>query len=168
VIGLRRNRRRYGGFRHPPPEHSGRDRTFSTPNYPLSLHACRAGNRTRASDSSWLRCRVARSSVYTLLARYQAEGEAAFELRPSPMAVGEEVVELVVRLRKELSGRGLDAWPHPPGSRPRVRSPAMANRAGRYQYRLRARANWLAKDGSMLLGWSQSPHEGRPYIRKPK
>jgi transposase InsO family protein len=61
--------------------------------------------------------RVARSWIYTLLARYQAEGEAAFEPRSrqprtSPAAIGDEVVDLIVRLRKELSGRGLDAGPH--------------------------------------------------------
>ena len=60
---------------------------------------------------------VARSWIYTLLARYQAEGEAAFEPRSrqpktSPSAIGEDTVELIVRLRKELAGRGLDAGPH--------------------------------------------------------
>ena len=60
---------------------------------------------------------VARSWIYTLLARYRAEGEAAFEPRSrqpksSPNAVSEATVELIVRLRKELSGRGLDAGPH--------------------------------------------------------
>src|SRR5262245_51360001 len=60
---------------------------------------------------------VARSWIYTLLARYQAEGEAAFEPRSrqpktSPAAIGGEVVDLIVRLRKELAGAGLDAGPH--------------------------------------------------------
>jgi transposase InsO family protein len=59
---------------------------------------------------------VARSWVYTLLARYQAEGEAAFEPRSrrpltSPAAISAEAVELIVALRKELSGQGLDAGP---------------------------------------------------------
>jgi transposase InsO family protein len=59
---------------------------------------------------------VARSWVYTLLARYRAEGEAAFEPRSrrpltSPAAISAEAVELVVALRKELSGQGLDAGP---------------------------------------------------------
>jgi len=59
---------------------------------------------------------VARSWVYTLLARYRAEGEAAFEppsRRPwtSPAAVNAEAVELIVAVRKELSGQGLDAGP---------------------------------------------------------
>jgi transposase InsO family protein len=59
---------------------------------------------------------VARSWVYTLLARYQAEGEAAFEPRSrrpksSPRATGPGTVELIITLRKELSGQGLDAGP---------------------------------------------------------
>jgi transposase InsO family protein len=59
---------------------------------------------------------VARSWVYVLLARYREQGEAAFEpqsRRPhtSPSAIGAAVVELIVRLRKELAGQGLDAGP---------------------------------------------------------
>ena len=60
---------------------------------------------------------VARSWIYTLLARYQAEGEAAFEPRSrrpktSPRAIPEATAELITRLRKELAGQGLDAGPH--------------------------------------------------------
>ena len=49
-----------------------------------------------------------------LLARYRAEGQAAFEprsLRPrsSPTAISGEVVDLIARLRKELTDAGLDA-----------------------------------------------------------
>jgi transposase InsO family protein len=60
---------------------------------------------------------VARSWIYTLLARYQADGEAAFEPRSrrpktTPNAVSDATVELIVRLRKELVGQGLDAGPH--------------------------------------------------------
>src|SRR6266700_4124223 len=59
---------------------------------------------------------VARSWIYTLLARCQAEGEAAFGPRPrrprtSPAATGDGTVELIIRLRKELAGQGLDAGP---------------------------------------------------------
>jgi transposase InsO family protein len=59
---------------------------------------------------------VARSWIYTLLARYQAEGEAAFEPRSrrpksSPNVTAPGTVELVTRLRKELAGQGLDAGP---------------------------------------------------------
>ena len=60
---------------------------------------------------------VARSWVYALLDRYQAEGEAAFEPRSrrpktSPSAISPGTVELIVRLRKDLAGQGLDAGPH--------------------------------------------------------
>jgi transposase InsO family protein len=60
---------------------------------------------------------VARSWACALLARYRAEGEAAFEPRSrrpgtSPSAISAGTVELIVRLRKELSGQGLDAGPH--------------------------------------------------------
>jgi transposase InsO family protein len=59
---------------------------------------------------------VARSWVYALLARYQAEGEAAFvprSRRPktSPGAISDQAADLIVRLRKELSEQGLDAGP---------------------------------------------------------
>ena len=55
--------------------------------------------------------------VSRLVARYRAEGQAAFEPRSrrpktSPAALGDEVVELIVRLRKELAGQGLDAGAH--------------------------------------------------------
>jgi transposase InsO family protein len=59
---------------------------------------------------------VARSWVYTLLDRYRAEGEAAFEPRSrrpksSPNVTAPGTVELITRLRKELAGQGLDAGP---------------------------------------------------------
>jgi transposase InsO family protein len=60
---------------------------------------------------------VARSWIYELLARYRAEGEAAFEPRSrrphsQPTALLPSTVELIVRLRRELTGQGLDAGPH--------------------------------------------------------
>jgi transposase InsO family protein len=60
---------------------------------------------------------VARSWIYTLLARYRDEGDAAFEpwcRRPktSPNAAGDQIADLIVRLRKDLAGQGLDAGPH--------------------------------------------------------
>jgi transposase InsO family protein len=60
---------------------------------------------------------VARSWICTLLERYRTEGEAAFEPRSrrpktSPAAISDDTIKLIVRLRKELSGRGLDAGPH--------------------------------------------------------
>jgi hypothetical protein len=53
---------------------------------------------------------VARSWIYTLLDRYQAEGEAAFEPRSrrpktSPTAISDDAADLIIRLRKELSGQ---------------------------------------------------------------
>jgi transposase len=60
---------------------------------------------------------VARSWIYALLARYEAEREAAFEPRSrrprtSPAATSPDTVELIIRLRKELAGQGLDAGTH--------------------------------------------------------
>jgi len=60
---------------------------------------------------------VSQSWVSKLVARYRAEGEAAFEPRSrrpktSPNAIGAEAADLIVRLRKDLAGQGLDAGPH--------------------------------------------------------
>jgi transposase InsO family protein len=57
---------------------------------------------------------VSKGWVSKLLARYRVEGDAAFEphsRRPktSPAALPAEVVALVVRLREQLTGSGLDA-----------------------------------------------------------
>jgi transposase InsO family protein len=59
---------------------------------------------------------VARSWIYALLARYREEGEAAFEPRSrrpktSPQAIAPNTAGLIVQLRKELAGQGLDAGP---------------------------------------------------------
>ena len=59
---------------------------------------------------------MSRSWVYELLARYRAEGEAAFEPRSrrprrSPTAISAATVELIIGIRKDLAGRGLDAGP---------------------------------------------------------
>jgi transposase InsO family protein len=61
--------------------------------------------------------RVSKGWVSKLLARYRVEGEAAFEPRSrrpstSPTAIAPEVVDRIVRLRKELVDAGLDAGPH--------------------------------------------------------
>jgi transposase InsO family protein len=73
---------------------------------------------------------IARSWACALLARYEAEGEAAFKPRSrrpktSPSAVSPDTVELIVRLRKDLAGQGLDAGPQTiawhPGHRHRHR-----------------------------------------------
>jgi transposase len=59
---------------------------------------------------------VHRSWVHRLKARYDAEGDVAFEPRSrrplsSPTAVAAGTVELIVALRKRLAGQGLDAGP---------------------------------------------------------
>jgi transposase len=59
---------------------------------------------------------VSRSWLYELLARYRLEGEAVFEPRSrrpasNPNAISLEVVDLIVRVRKELADQGLDAGP---------------------------------------------------------
>lgn len=56
---------------------------------------------------------VDRTWVYRLKARHEAEGEAAFEPRSrrpktSPSATAPEHVELVLTLRKQLTGSGHD------------------------------------------------------------
>jgi transposase InsO family protein len=60
---------------------------------------------------------VSQGWISRLLARYRAEGEAAFEPRSrrpktSPAAISPGTAELITRLRKELAGQGLDAGPH--------------------------------------------------------
>lgn len=57
---------------------------------------------------------VSRYWVQTLVKRFEAEGEAAYQPRSrrprtSPQAVPSEVEEQILRLRKELSKQGLDA-----------------------------------------------------------
>lgn len=57
---------------------------------------------------------VARSWIYTLVARYRREGEAAFQPRSrapktNPRATPPAVVEQVLALRKQLAEAGLDA-----------------------------------------------------------
>jgi transposase InsO family protein len=59
---------------------------------------------------------VSQGWVSRLAGRYRLEGEAAFEPRSrrpktSPNAITADTVELIVALRKELAGQGLDAGP---------------------------------------------------------
>ena len=59
---------------------------------------------------------VSQGWVSRLVARYRAEGEAAFEPRSrrpktSPAATLDATVDLITGLRKELAGQGLDAGP---------------------------------------------------------
>ena len=59
---------------------------------------------------------LSRSWTYELLARYRAEGDAAFEPRSrrphtSPTATPQATIELIIGLRKHLVESGLDAGP---------------------------------------------------------
>jgi transposase InsO family protein len=59
---------------------------------------------------------VSQGWVSRLVARYRAEGEAAFEPRSrrprtSPNAIADTTVDLIIELRKDLAGQGLDAGP---------------------------------------------------------
>src|SRR5690606_12125585 len=59
---------------------------------------------------------VSKGWVSKLIARYREEGEAAFEARSrrprtSPSALPHHAVELIEGLRRELTGKGLDAGP---------------------------------------------------------
>ncbi len=61
---------------------------------------------------------VSQGWVSRLVARYRAEGEAAFEPRSrrpktSPRAISDATVSLITELRKDLAGQGLDAGPDP-------------------------------------------------------
>jgi transposase InsO family protein len=60
---------------------------------------------------------VSQGWISRLVARYRAEGEAAFEPRSrrpltSPAAISDATAGLIIELRKDLAGRGLDAGPH--------------------------------------------------------
>jgi len=60
---------------------------------------------------------VSQGWISRLLARYRAEGQAAFEPRSrrpqtSPSAISPGTVQLIIGLRKDLAGQGLDAGPH--------------------------------------------------------
>ena len=66
----------------------------------------------RLASSFWT------SRTYELLARYRAEGEAPVKPRSrrpktSPAAVSYVTVDLIIGLRKDLAGLGLDAGPQP-------------------------------------------------------
>ena len=59
---------------------------------------------------------VSQGWVSRLVARYRAEGEAAFEPRSrrpktSPNAISDQAADLIIELRKDLAGQGLDAGP---------------------------------------------------------
>ena len=59
---------------------------------------------------------VSQGWISRLVARYRAEGEAAFEPRSrrpktSPAAIPATTVRMIIELRKDLAGQGLDAGP---------------------------------------------------------
>jgi transposase len=80
--------------------------------------------------------KVSRYWVHQLVKRYEAEGEAAFQPRSrrphhNSRAVGSQTEERIVRLRKELDKRGLDAgaetiWVHLQRDPSLVRVPAVS------------------------------------------
>ncbi len=60
---------------------------------------------------------VSQSWISRLVARYRAEGEAAFEPRSrrphtSPARLAQSSIDLIIELREKLSGKGLDNGPH--------------------------------------------------------
>jgi transposase InsO family protein len=60
---------------------------------------------------------ITRAWVYVLLARYDAEGEAAFLPRSKaphrrPHRASDELEDAIIAIRKRLEGQGLDAGPH--------------------------------------------------------
>ncbi len=60
---------------------------------------------------------VSRQWIYKLLARYRVEGQGAFEPRSrrphnQPTAIPVAMVELIIKLRRELTRQGLDAGSH--------------------------------------------------------
>ena len=101
---------------------------------PPGHHRARS-SRTRPSPRSPPATAYHRAWVYKLKARYEAEGETALEPRSrrpktSPTRPPPEMVELIVRLRKDLDDAGLDAGPDtiawhltPPSRRSRCPGP---------------------------------------------
>jgi transposase InsO family protein len=60
---------------------------------------------------------VSQSWISRLVARYRAEGEAAFQPRSrrprsSPTRLPQATIDLIIELRNTLTGKGLDAGPH--------------------------------------------------------
>ena len=60
---------------------------------------------------------VSQSWISRLIARYTAEGEAAFQPRSrrprsSPTRLPQATIDLIIELRRSLASKGLDAGPH--------------------------------------------------------
>ena len=84
---------------------------------------------------------VSESFVSTLLARYRAEGDAAFEPRSrrphtSPMQITDDTVELITNLREQLAAAGTDPNIHHRIRRDRVDKTGAVSlrRAGRMHH----------------------------------
>ena len=98
---------------------------------------------------------VSEGWVCKLVARWRAEGDAAFQARSrrpgsSPSKVCDETVEMVVNLRSELSAQGLDAGPlH--------RLPGTSNSATRSPFRHRR----SGAASSIWVSWSPTPKNAR-------
>ena len=113
---------------------------------------------------------VSQGWVSRHVARHRAEGEAAYEPRSrrphrSPGAISDEVAGLIIALRKDLTGQGLDGGPHTaqgwshrtrpngrgrrtrlPAHRPATRTPARhtpQNQKPRTQIRVRGHSDVL-------------------------
>jgi hypothetical protein len=104
---------------------------------------------------------VSQSWVSRLVARYRAEGEAAFEPRSrrpktSPAAISPDTAELIVGLRKELTGQGLDAGPHTTAWHLQHRHQARVSAATISQYL--AGPDWSPRSG-------QAPEIVLPAVR---
>jgi transposase len=81
---------------------------------PLVITAVVTGGRSQGEAARAYG--VSQGWVSRLVARYRAEGEAAFEPRSrrpktSPNAIGDATAGRIITLRKELTGQGLDAGP---------------------------------------------------------
>jgi len=103
---------------------------------------------------------VSKSWVYELLARYRAEGDAAFEPRSrrprtSPNATPAATIELILQLRKDLAYRGLDAGPDTIGWHLTHRHQVTVSRATIHRI--------LARSGAVLADPKKRPKSS--YLR---
>ena len=79
-------------------------------------HRRRSRGSVRPLGGSSAAYGVSQSWVYELLARYRDEGEAAFQPRSRrphrfPTATASATIDLIIRIRKQLTESGLDAGP---------------------------------------------------------
>jgi hypothetical protein len=121
---------------------------------------------------------VSKSWLYELLARYRAEGGAAFASRSrrpkvSPTALTVEVTDLIVELREKLSVAGLDAGPetivwhlaHTTATpSPGRRSPGIWSSTG---WSSRSRRSGRSRAVAALITPAITPGGGTAYGRPP-